>query len=264
MKKLFIALAVMMLCASWSLAATARITEDVDANLWSFGATPPELVASGNRGDGTGAYHHLPIGTSPYYRSVIAAGEGSVTFWIYDPYVCTQDPPPAGVAAHGPMWGLSTPGSQCVTVGMWRRSDIGCTAYKEWSSVAASDPWWFCDGTRGSSNVPFQAGWYKWSVAGTYTDVTFTVYNIAYIAQSVQITGDCTQTYDATSFTNDWASLFGFGWQAFYINGDAASGGLEAIDANVVSGTGVFDEYTVGIAKPFHQTTWGNIKALYR
>jgi hypothetical protein len=41
--------------------------------------------------------------------------------------------------------------------------------------------------------------------------------------------------------------------------------GIEDISVDVVSGTGVFAGFNpTGVARPYHNTTWGNIKALYR
>jgi hypothetical protein len=205
MKKLLAVLMAMMLWASWSLAA--RITESTDASLWTFGTNVPEL-GNGARGDGsTGAYHHLPAGTSPYYCMAASAGEGAVDFWIYDPAKCLQDPDP-GYGANGCGWGLQNPSLQAITVGIHRATyNAGCLGYEPWSTIEPNSPWWFKDGIRGSWNVPFSAGWYKWTVNGTWNDITFTIYNVAYyqtdgngpgFPPSDLTTGNCTQIFTGT------------------------------------------------------------------
>jgi hypothetical protein len=259
-----------------NLSFALPITADVDAN-WTFGANLPELN-TGTRGDGsTGAYHHLPIGTSPYYYKVITAGEGTVVFWIYDPYLCTQNPAPAGAAMHGPAWGVITPSAQCATICIDRSTSTkGCLGYSPWSSVAASSPGWFKDGIRGADNLPWQAQWWKWTVNGTYDAITFTLHNVSYYEIDggnhgglSPVTGDCAQTYNSTSFGGEWAYLFGDGWQGVYFAGDTPSGGLEDISADVsaTENNGIFCDITYdcnAVYRPYHQTTWGNIKAFYR
>jgi hypothetical protein len=269
MKKLLAVLAVVMLCAGWS---SARITESIDAGLWSFGPNVPEL-GNGARGDASsGAYHHLLVGTSSYYCLVANAGQGSVEVWIYDPAKCLQNPDP-GYGLHGFGWGLQNPALQAITVGMHRASYCGgCIGYNPWSTIAPTSPWWFKDGIRGSNNVPFTAGWYKWTINGTWNDITFTMYNVTYYEIDgpgngglPPVTGNCAQTYSATWADGGWANVFGTGWQAIWLNGDVPGTGIEDISADVVGGDGVFAEYgAVGVSQPYHQTTWGSIKALYQ
>jgi hypothetical protein len=157
----------------------------------------------------------------------------------------------------------------------------GCLGYNPWSTIDPTSPWWFKDGIRGSNNIPFTAGWYKWTINGTWNDITFTMYNVTYYEIDgpgngglPPVTGNCAQTYNPQSFSGGWANVFGTGWQAFALRGDAPGTGIEDISADVIGGTGVFayfsppcNTYSDGctrVSRPYNQTTWGNIKELYR
>jgi hypothetical protein len=269
MGKQFAVMAMAALCAGWLWAGS--ITDNITDPNWTIGTNPPQVL-NGVRGDGTsGPYHHLPLGTSAYYWSGSGDPQGSVTFWVYDPSNCLSNPAPTGVPDRGPQWGMMNPGYQCGTAGIARRYDAGgCMGYKMWSSVTPSDYAWFKDGPRASENVPWSAGWYKWKVTGTYDNISWTLYNVTYWVtdgaghggETAPVVGDCSVTWDATTAGGIWLNLFGNGFTAFYLNGDDVAG-LEDISVQVVEGDGLFSD-VVPVARPFHNTTWGNLKALYR
>jgi hypothetical protein len=151
-------------------------------------------------------------------------------------------------------------------VGISRESFVqGCLGYEAWSTIAPNDPVWFYNGVRGSYSYSFNPGWYKWTITGTLNDISFIVYNIIHCYESPPpCSADASQIYDATSYTGIWAGIFGFGWNSFWIRGDNAVG-IEDISVDVVSGTGVFSCFgTDPISTPYKNSTWGNIKALFR
>jgi hypothetical protein len=260
-----------LLCAGLSFAQ--RITEATDN--WTFGPNQP-TIQSGTRGDGsTGNYHYLPVGTSAYYFEVATEGEGLIEFWIYDPFKCSADPDP-GYGVNGMRWGIQNGLYQALTVGDSRASYVsGCIGYSPWATSTPYSHTWFKDGIRGANEIPWAAGWFKWTINGTFDAATFILYNVTYFpvdgaagrAANPAVTGDCAQTYDATSFAAMWAALFGSGWKAFWLKGDVASTGIEDPYADVVGGTGVFAEFgtpTIGVARTYNQTSWGNIKSLFK
>jgi hypothetical protein len=243
-----------------------RITETLD--YWTLGVNAPE-IQSGARGDGTsGAYHHLLVGTNAYYYEVQYAGEGMVEFWVYDPFKCKSATDP-GYGTNGMAWGLQTPLYQVIPVGDNRNSFLaGCLGYSPWAFQSYA-LLWFKDGIRGANGVPWQAGWYKWLVNGQMDNITFTLCNVTYCITDGPpnddlTTGDCAQTYDATTYSGVWATVLGYGWKAVWFRGDGASG-IEDPYIDVTGGTGVFAEFgPVGVAQPYQKTSWGNIKSLYR
>jgi hypothetical protein len=199
-----------------------------------------------------------------------------VEFWIYDPAKCMENTDP-GYGANGPGWGLITPSLQAITVGIHRQSFCGgCLGYNPWSTIDPTSPIWFKDGLRGSAGVPFTAGWYKWTINGTWNDLTFTIYNVTYWVtdgpthggETAPVTGDCAVTFAPPNagWEGGWNNLFGTGWQGVWFLGDTPGTGIEDIYADVVGATGVFeaDYGSLGVSQPYHQTTWGSIKALYQ
>ena len=260
MKKMPVIILALTLLASLGFAQ--RITESLDS--WTLGTNTPE-VSSGTRGDASsGGYIHVLVGTSPFYYEVMVEGEGIVDFWIYDPGNCLEDPDP-GYGTSGPGWGLQSPLYQACVICINRKSYIaGCQGYSPWSTVSPYSPWWYVSGLRASSGVPYTAQWTRWSVHGTWDNITFGTYDIDYMGTDDVIThGDVSRTYDATSFNGSWEALFGEGWKALYIMGDNSSG-IEDIDVDVTGGTGVFAEFGAAAAQPYVQTSWGNVKTLYR
>jgi hypothetical protein len=208
------------------------------------------------------------IGTSPMYYEVMTEGEGVVDFWIYDPGNCLEDVDP-GYGGNGPHWGLQSPLYQYGAVGIGRQSYIsGCQGYSPWSSVSPYSHWWFVDGARGSHSTPFTGGWYRWSINGTWDNMTFTLYDVDYDdipgpGGYNLVHGDYSGMFDATSFGGSWAALFGEGWKAFWLTGDGSSG-IEDINVDVTGGSGVFDNMGASpVAQPYIETSWGNIKTMY-
>jgi hypothetical protein len=108
-----------------------------------------------------------------------------------------------------------------------------------------------------------------WTINGTWNDITFTMYNVTYEIGGAgneglpSVIGNCAQTYNSQSFGGEWASVFGVGWQAFALKGDCEGTGIEDISADVFSGGGIF-EIPCRVSQSYNQTTWGNIKELYR
>jgi hypothetical protein len=255
---------VVLVCAS--LASAQRITEAL--TYWTLGVNAPE-VSSGTRGDGTtGSYHHLLVGTNAYYYEVLTPGAGTAEFWVYDPFKCQSATDP-GYGSNGMAWGLQNPLYQALCVGDFRQDFIaGCLGYSPWSTVSPYSPCWYKDGLRGTNGVPWQAGWFKWTANGQIDNLTFTIYNVTYCITDGPpdddiTTGDCVQLYDATSFGAMWAALFGYGWKAFWLRGDGASG-IEDPFVDVTGGDGAFAEFgAIGVAQPYQQTSWGNIKAQF-
>jgi hypothetical protein len=262
-KRIFILALFVLYCCHAVFAQ--RITE----SLMYWGGYGPE-IQSGLRGDGTtGNYHHLLVGTTAYYYEVMSGGEGMVELWVYDPFKCQSKPDP-GYGAPGMGWGLQSTLYQAMVIANDRASGVaGCLGYAPWSTVAPYSHFWFKDGIRGANGVPWQAGWYKWRVNGQMNSITFTLYNVTYcitdgLPDDDLITGDCSQTYDATSNGGIWAAVFCCGWKAMWLRGDNSIG-IEDPFVDVTGGTGVFAEFgPVGVARPYQQTSWGNIKSLYR
>jgi hypothetical protein len=252
-----------------TVSAQQRITESLDN--WTLGTNAPE-ISSGQRGDGTtGNYIHLLVGTSPMYYEVMTEGEGMAEFWVYDPGNCLEDPDP-GYGSNGPRWGLQSPLYQSVSIGVGRASYVaGCQGYSPWSTVAPYSFTWYKDGLRASHGTPYTAGWYQWSVNGTWDNVTFTIYDVDYDDCDGPgcynlVHGDCAETYDATSFGGIWAALFGEGWKAFWLKGDTDSG-IEDPNIDVVGGEGVFlgfGQPTLPVSQPYVEASWGGIKGLFR
>jgi hypothetical protein len=251
------------------LASAQRITESTEN--WTFGPNQPTLQ-SGTRGDGsTGNYHYLPVGTSAYYYEVATEGEGQIEFWVYDPFKCSANPDP-GYGANGMRWGIQNGLYQALTVGDSRPDYVsGCIGYSPWATSTPYSHYWYKDGIRGANEIPWAAGWFKWTIDGMLDAATFTLHNVTYYpvdgaagrAANPAITGNCAQTYDATTFSATWAALFGSGWKAFWLKGDEASTGIEDPSVDVTAGTGVFYGFTA-ISKTYNQTSWGSIKSLYR
>jgi hypothetical protein len=242
-----------------------RITESLDN--WTLGPNQP-TIQNGTRGDGsTGGYHYLPVGTSSYYYMVQTEGEGMVEFWVYDPSKCLAAVDP-GYGARGMGWGLYTSTYQAAAITDDRASYVdGCRGYSPWSTSSPYSPWWFVSGVRGNGDVPWTAKWYKWTAAGTFDNITFTLYDVNYSSGGNIVMGNPSLTIDAASFGGSWSGLFGGGWQGFWAKGDVASTGIEDPTIDVTSGTGVFAEFgglTHPVARPYHETSWGSIKALYR
>jgi hypothetical protein len=238
-----------------------------DFNCWTFGSNPPEIVCDSS----SDCYFHLLPGTPTLYYEVPIEGERCVEFWVYDPAKCLANPDP-GYGNNGPAWGLVTSVYQVVAAGIFRQSYLaGCQGYKLWSTIAPITPQWFKDGLRGDGSFPWSAGWYKWTVCGTNSGITFTLNNVDYDSidgAGVQLVrGDVSRAIDATSFGGDWASVFGSGWRAFWLRGDAG-GGIEDICVDIVGGTGIFQGIEQGCNTPIktnvRKETWGNIKALYK
>jgi hypothetical protein len=239
-----------------------RITESLDN--WTLGTNPPE-ISSGTRGDGSsGNYIHVLVGANPFYYEVMTAAEGLVDFWIYDPANCLEETDP-GYGVRGPGWGLQSPLYQSAYITIDRSSWVsGCQGFSPWSTVSPYSPWWYISGLRGDGGVPYAAGWFRWSVSGTWDNITFSIYDVDYSANDQVAHGDVFRTYDATSFGGSWAALFGEGWKAFAVKGDNSTG-IEDINVDVTGGTEVFAEFgTSPISRPYTRTSWGDLKQLYR
>ena len=252
------------------LARNGHGTFSEDLGDWILGTNEPD-ISTGTRGDGTtGDYVQVPVGTSPFYYEVMDEGEGSIQFWINDPGNCVENPNP-GYPVRGPKWGLQTASYAALTVGIDRASQVGgCIGYSPWSTVSPYSPWWFKDGIRGSNDVPWSGGWTMWTVTGGWDNILFTVHDVDFLTTDGPPHddlehGDCTQTYNATSFGGSFEVLFGDGWQAFHIRGDG-DGGVEDISIQVTAGTGVFSDAggTIGVAGTYSHTTWGAVKALFK
>jgi len=261
-------LLVLAVAFSLSFGQNSESTQD-----WTMGASQPSIT-SGARGDGsTGDYMYFPVGTSPMWFEVDPEGnEGGIAYWINDPGQCTENTDP-GYAGYGPRWGLMNPNYVTLSVGLNRRSfSSWCQGYGPWCSLAPYSMWFLKDGVRAAHSVPWTPGWYKWSTAGTYTDISFSMYDVDYIEVAGSggpvVHGSFTQIYDAFSFDGAWAAAFGYGWSSFWIRGDDA--GLEDISLDVCAGTGMFmDAGRSGcdpqsVSKVYQETSWGNIKQLFR
>lgn len=265
MKKLFTVILVITV-TFFSISFAQSVSEALTD--WVLGGTPPE-IASGTRDDGTsGNYINAIVGCSPFYYEVESDGEGSVIFWLHDPGKCLENPDP-GYGVRGPKWGLQNPSMAAVVVGIDRAEwAAGCLGYSSWTTVDVFSPWWFKDCLRGSHGCSFTPGWYKWTVTGTWDDISFTLHDVQYEIEDGPphddyTFGDCTRIYDEEVHKGTFAPALGEGWQAFHIRGDVASTGIENIGVQVVAATGVFDEM-VPVSKPYQKTSWGGIKALYR
>ena len=178
------------------------------------------------------------------YYEIMVEGEGVVQYWVYDPGNCLESVDP-GYGINGPRWGLQSPLYQCGSIGISRQSYLaGCQGYSPWSTTAPYSHWWFQYGLRGANSVPFSPGWYKWQTEGTWDNMTFTLYNVDYkeTSDGVTLHGDVSLPIDATSFDGSWEALFGEGWKAFWVRGDAASG-IEDVNIDCTCGAGVFDEF---------------------
>jgi hypothetical protein len=206
------------------------------------------------------------------YYEVMMEGEGLVDFWVYDPGNCLENPDP-GYGTNGPRWGLQSPLYQSCSVGIGRATYVsGCLGYSPWSTVSPYSYTWYKDGLRASKDIPWTPGWYQWAVAGTWDNISFTIYNVTYyvIDKMVHdpgdeiVTGDYIGTFDATTYGGMWAALFGEGWKAYWCKGDASSG-IEDVNIDVTGGSGVFNDFGESpISKPYIPTSWGNVKNLYR
>jgi len=270
MKTMLYVLIMLVLVFSLGFCQNSENTQD-----WTLGASQPS-VTNGVRGDGsTGDYLYLPVGTSPFWYEVDPEGnEGAIVFYLHDPGQCTENSDP-GVGGTGAMWGLQNPNYTSLNVGIRRRSyNYWCQSYNVWSPIAPYSSWNFNEGVRAANNVPWTPGWYLWSVAGTYTDITFTLYDVDYDTDDVtwQATvghGNVAETYDAFSFDSAWAAAFGYGWSSLYLRGDDA-GAFEDFSLDVCSGTGMFVDAgrtsctTSGVAKMYQETSWGNMKKMFR
>jgi hypothetical protein len=255
-----------LLCSQ--LCFAQRITESLDN--WTLGSSRP-TIQNGTRGDGTnGSYHYLPVGTSAYYYEVQNAGEGSITFWIYDPAKCLQNPDP-GYGTNGPRWGLQNPNYHAVSMGIYRPYYFaGCQGYVAWSTAGCySCQYWFKDGIRGADSTSFAAGWYKWKIDGTQDEISFTLHDVDYDSVDgpgyTLVHGNVNQIYNSIKYTA-WSSLFGYGWKGVWLKGDISSTGIEDICVDVVAGTGVFSEFgsESPVLRKYNQSTWGGIKSLYK
>lgn len=161
--------------------------------------------------------------------------------------------------------------SNVATVGIFRQNSVaGCLGYYAWSTVAPNSPEWFKDGVRGSNSTSFSAGWYRWSVNGTYSDITFSLYDVDYDEIDGNggynlVHGNVIRTYNENSFGGAWAGLFGTGWHAFYIKGDENSG-IEDINVDVCGGEGIFSclPIPIPVANPYKRAVWGEIKSSYK
>jgi hypothetical protein len=105
-------------------------------------------------------------------------------------------------------------------------------------------------------------------IDGKYDNISFILYFD--IFQYVACPDDewcpdtCCQTYDASSWGGAWAAVFGYGWNGVYFKGDDING-IEDISVDVVSGTGIFSGFGTGTgARSYQNSTWGNIKSLYK
>jgi hypothetical protein len=267
----------------YHIAFAQRITESLAG--WTLGTNQPK-IKSGLRSDGSsGNYIYCPVGTNSFCYGVPVEGTGRVTFWIYDPVKCLSDTNP-GFPQNGPKWGLIAPIMQVVSVGVHRNTACGCLSYCGWSSVSPYSydfigrmlrsngngannhtcvcNW--CNEEMDCNDRLWTPGWYKWTIDGGIDNITFTVYDCIdcfFFTGSIAIK-DVSRTYDATSIGVDWAAMFGFGWSGFWAKGDDV-GGIEDIGIDVVSGTGVFEVFgTETGARPYQNSTWGNIKSLYK
>jgi hypothetical protein len=213
------------------------------------------------------------VGTSPFYYEAGPDGdEGSITYFIFDPGNCLENPDP-GYGLRGPKWGLQNPSYAAVVVGIDRPSyGSGCQGYSPWTTLSPYSPWWFFDGVRGSHGQSFTPGWYKWTCTGTWDDISFTLYDV--YTKGPQgggsdpdwHQGDVTALIDAAAYTGTFAPCLGDGWTAFHVRGDNASG-IEDISVYVLEGTGIFIDAGVGcvpISRAYQETSWGSIKSLFR
>jgi hypothetical protein len=206
------------------------------------------------------------VGTDAYYYAAPTAGEGTITFWIYDPFKC-QSATNSGFDLIGPMWGLRNPNSQALAVGIARHAFVaGCLGYEPWSPAAPDNPYWFHDGVRGTTGIPWFPGWFKWTADGKINEISFTIFDVDYPTPDDISHGSLTTTLDAITYGGMWSSLFGLGWKSFWLKGDGTNS-IEDIKVDVVGGTGIFAgmgrDTTTTTAEPYRQSTWGNIKALF-
>jgi hypothetical protein len=238
---------------------------------WTLGLYLPEISYIRTRADGTaGPSIRVPVGTPPFFYEVETEGEGSITFWIYDPGKCIEES--FGYGVRGPIWGLQNPLSNVVCVGIFRQDYLqACSGYASWTDVSLYNPQWFKDGLRAANKTPWEPGWYKWTVIGDYNNISFTLFDVDY--DSVDgagyklIHGDVEVTIDEQYAGGIFGPSLGHGWNGFYIKGDDPSG-IEDISVDVISGTGIFSEAGVGrnvpISRVYEIETWSNIKKLFR
>jgi hypothetical protein len=240
---------------------------------WVLGTNEPEISSVRTLADGsTGPSIHVFVGASPFYYEVSdVGGEGSITFFIYDPGKCIETVD-AGYGARGPMWGLQNTNHNTICVGITRVDYLSnCRGYGSCCNITApySSFWYFKDGLRNEYGTDWSLGWYKWTIDGSMDDITFTLHDVDYDSIDgsgyALVHGNAIRTYDASSCDGLWASVFGIGWNAFHINPDDPSG-VEDISVDIISGTGIF--YDAGsdfqVSRTYKSSNWGTIKNLFR
>jgi len=240
---------------------------------WILGSTPPTIRKPIAVAHGAPDEKYLELGfADPFYWETKDGfdDEGSVTMWIYDSANRLDATQTSG---NGPHWGLrSTDLGQVMVVGVFRRSyNSGDLGYHPWSSVNPLSVFSFRDGVRGSHGTTFNAGWYKWTVKGTFDDITFTLHDVllwgcqdsACEPRNPEIM-DAVKVIDATFAGGSMAGVFGFGWSGIAFKGEEL-GHPENFYVQIVSGTGVFKDVggDATSIKPTETSSWGNIKGLY-
>jgi hypothetical protein len=228
-----------------------------------------------------GSSIYVPVGTKMfYYPASETGGEGSITYWIFDPGKCLDKLDP-GYGINGPGWGLINSNNNFLKIMIHRGSSLaGCQGYEVLGGTSPYSPAWFFNGVRGSFGQAFVPGWYKWKMDGRNNEALFTLYNVytkgtfggsVYGGEDNNPDwhwGDVTATIDGNACRGLFRGLFGNGWKGFCINGDGASlgPGIEDISVFIESGTGIFSGAGngVSVSREYKNKTWSDIKKLFR
>jgi hypothetical protein len=285
MKKLFLSIPLILFVFCNFLFAQ-RITESLTG--WTLGTNQPTVPLSGSAeyrdppaGYG-GSSIYVPVSTNLfYYPASVTGGEGSITFFVYDPGKCL-DPVGGNYDAMGPGWGVLNGNSKFLQIKIYRGGSMaGCTGYEMISGLIPASPFWFFTGVRGSGGQAFAPGWYKWTIEGNMDEISFILYDVytkgpfggGTLGGDPNVPdwhwGDVTA--NVNSSTIGFWGITGSGWTAFSACGDACSpwsngNGIEDISIFIVSGTGIFSGAGDGVPvqKEYRNESWGNIKALFK
>jgi hypothetical protein len=221
---------------------------------WTLGTTAPTVVQTQRHDAGpmVNCLQFAPGASIAQYEIDPTDGEGNLTLWLYDTAIDTFSTS-KGYPQWGPKWGVRNSLYQYVFACICR---AGAVAYSRGYEVSGSmSPYsyiWYNGATRG---VNFKAGWYKWEFDVTFDALAIKTWGPGTVA--------VTQNYDVT---NDIIGAFmGSGANGVVLAGDGASG-PETFKFDDASGTGVFAGVSTStpLAQPYHHTTWGSVKTLFR
>lgn len=244
MRKMFISACLACLAGT---GFAGNIFESLDG--WVLGANPPAII-QGQQHDSQDQVSMMQVGpgvNKATYDTDTANGTGMLVMWVYDSAIDLSDTN-AGYPKWGPRWGIKNAAGQTMFASVCRTSAVAWSqGYEIGSSVNSFSFIWYQGGTRSAS---FSAGWYKWEFVVTLSDVT------------VRYHDTVSKVYDGTNSVV--GPFMGQGANGVYIEGDGATG-VETFKFDDALGIGVFtNAATTGVARPFVQDTWGNIKALFR